>query len=467
MRYDAIIIGSGLGGLEVALMLSKVGKRVIVLEKQRQAGGCMQSFRRGTMHLDTGLHYVGGLGEGESLRIAFESLGLMQLPWQRMDEDCFEEIIFPSGKFCWCQGIDAFIHQMKSYFPHEDNGLEQYRNLLLSNDEEFMQKTNAWDYLHSIFTDELLIQVLSAPATCKMELRKESLPLFTFVHGIAPFIESSWRLKGDGNLIVNRLVSQITDNGGEVLTGKEVVELIEEDGRVVRAVCADSTEYEASIFVSDTHPVLTTHLLRQSRQMKGIFRRRIEAQDNTAGIFTLQLKLKPRSLKYFNHNKLVFAHDNCWNMAVGESHTVEGIMISSRIPSSGEYVDNIDILTPMTWDAVMPWQESKIGHRHKAYKQMKQEVAQACIRLASTAIPNLEDIIQKEWSSTPLTYRDYNGTPCGSAFGFRKDYTSPLTTIVSPRTPVPNLYMTGQSLMLHGLQGVTMTAGFTIRAIQD
>ena len=115
----------------------------------------------------------------------------------------------------------------------------------------------------------------------------------------------------------------------------------------------------------------------------------------------------------------------------------------------------------------MPWQESKIGHRHKAYKQMKQEVAQACMRLASTAIPNLEDIIQKEWSSTPLTYRDYNGTPCGSAFGFRKDYTSPLTTIVSPRTPVPNLYMTGQSLMLHGLQGVTMTAGFTIRAIQD
>ena len=37
----------------------------------------------------------------------------------------------------------------------------------------------------------------------------------------------------------------------------------------------------------------------------------------------------------------------------------------------------------------------------------------------------------------------------------------PMMTILTLRTPVPNLLMTGQNLMLHGLHGVTMTALFT------
>lgn len=34
MKYDVVIIGSGLGGLECAHILSKAGKRVLVLEKK-------------------------------------------------------------------------------------------------------------------------------------------------------------------------------------------------------------------------------------------------------------------------------------------------------------------------------------------------------------------------------------------------------------------------------------------------
>jgi phytoene dehydrogenase-like protein len=63
----AIVIGSGLGGLEVALILLRHGYEVTVLEKGRQAGGCLQSFVRDGRRFDTGFHYVGGLGEGEPL----------------------------------------------------------------------------------------------------------------------------------------------------------------------------------------------------------------------------------------------------------------------------------------------------------------------------------------------------------------------------------------------------------------
>ena len=464
-KSDIIIIGSGLGGLEVALMMAKEGRKVLVLERQHQAGGCMQSYRRGRLNFDTGLHYVGGLEEGGQLYDAFESLGLMTLPWMQMDADCFEEIHIGGRTFRWPQGKKRFINAMKNYFPDEEKGLDLYGELLDCTDELWMQKTNAWEYLTSIISDPLLLQVLSAPATCKMELRKETLPLFTYVHGIAPFIESSWRLAGDGNMLVSCLVEQIRAYGGEVLTDKDVVSLKEEDGRIVQALCADGTSYEADFFVSNAHPAVTCSLVGESALMKKVFRRRMGMQPNTFGIFTLHLQLRSSSLPYFNHNKLVFAEPDCWDMAVDKSLAVKGIMMSARIPEKGENVVNIDILTPMLWEVVEEYDGTKLFHRPKAYKEMKARVAEQCLALAETVIPGLGEMILKTWSSTPLTYKDYNLTPEGSAFGFRKDFSNPMMTIVSPKTQIPNLFMTGQSLMLHGLHGVTMTAAYTCQEI--
>ena len=64
-------------------------------------------------------------------------------------------------------------------------------------------------------------------------------------------------------------------------------------------------------------------------------------------------------------------------------------------------------------------------------------------------------------ASDLLTWRDYTLTPDGSAYGVRKDFSNPLLTMLSPRTPIPNLLLTGQNLMLHGVHGVTLTAFHT------
>ena len=55
--YDVVVIGSGLGGLVCARQLAKEGRSVLVLERQAQPGGCLQSYRRGNFEFDTGLHY--------------------------------------------------------------------------------------------------------------------------------------------------------------------------------------------------------------------------------------------------------------------------------------------------------------------------------------------------------------------------------------------------------------------------
>ncbi len=85
MKYDVVIVGSGLGGLECGFILAKRGMKVVILERQHQPGGCMQSFMRHGELLDTGMHYVGGIGEGGCLYAPFKYMGLMDLPWQHLD----------------------------------------------------------------------------------------------------------------------------------------------------------------------------------------------------------------------------------------------------------------------------------------------------------------------------------------------------------------------------------------------
>ena len=62
-KYDVLIIGAGLGGLLCGAILSMEGMKVCVLEKNEQIGGSLQTFRREGLSLDTGIHYIGSLGQ--------------------------------------------------------------------------------------------------------------------------------------------------------------------------------------------------------------------------------------------------------------------------------------------------------------------------------------------------------------------------------------------------------------------
>ena len=466
MNYDIIVIGSGLGGLVCARQLAKQGRSVLVLERQSQPGGCLQSYRRGDFEFDTGLHYVGGLAEGQPLHDAFEQLGLMRLPWVRLDADGFDRITIGRQTFPMCEGFDHFASTLGGFFPQEKSALRQYVGMLreLPPMEEAVE-VNAYDWLSSLFRDPLLINVLSATAM-KMELRRESLPLFNFAHSMSSYIQSSWRLKGGGNKIVESLVNDIRSFGGEVACRAEVKELVEKDGRIVAAKCPNGKTYEGSVFISDVHPQLTFGWLKDSNMVKNIFRRRIQALENTFGIFTASLVLKPNTLPYFNHNKYVFRKANVWTFHENIGG-VDGVMVSCRVPEDDNYARQIDLLTPMPWVLCKHWEHTVIGRRGEIYELQKERLADDCIRLAERVIPGLRDMVEKRYTSTPLTWRDYTLSPCGSAFGIRKDCRQPLLTMLSPKTPVPNMFLTGQSLVLHGLEGVTMTAFKTLETIKN
>lgn len=479
MRYDVIIIGSGLGGLECGTLLSRHGMSVLVLERQHHPGGCMQSYSRGGTSFDTGLHYVGGLQEGQPLHETFRSLGLLDLPWQHLDPDGFDQITIGNETFCYHEGYDNFARAMAERFPTQKQALQCYVDMLRKSDEEQLAalhsttvtensfanehfNTNAYQWLRSHFNDELLINVLSG-ASLKMELHKSTLPLFTFAHGNGSFIQSSWRLKGNGNMLVSRLADNIRGNGGQVLCDMEVTELEIKDGKAIAAVCRNGERFEADMFVSNIHPALTCSMITDTTVIKGIYKRRMSRLTNTFGMFTASLKLKSGHISYFNHNKFLYAQPNVWEMSE-PTHEGYGVLVSCPWSPDG-HAHTIDLLTPMSWEEVLQWQDTTVGHRGDDYKDMKQRKTDSLISIAEQHIPGLRGAIEAVYTSTPLTYRDYNCSPQGSAYGIRKDCNNPMLTILTPRTPIPNLMLTGQNLMLHGLHGVTMTALFTCKQI--
>ena len=123
MRYDAVIIGSGVSGMTVAIILAKEGRRVLVLEQHSQPGGLMQHFRRQALVFPTGVHRLGSLDDGQILSRYFQYLEVRdKLSLKRMSADGFEEYSFPGLRFRVPIGQDAFSRAPAPVFSPGESG---------------------------------------------------------------------------------------------------------------------------------------------------------------------------------------------------------------------------------------------------------------------------------------------------------------------------------------------------------
>ncbi|MBO4542501.1 MAG: NAD(P)/FAD-dependent oxidoreductase [Bacteroidales bacterium] len=473
-KYDTIIIGGGLSGLLCGYLLSKKGQKTLVLEQDMLLGGCLQSFKRHGQTFDTGFHYVGGLEEGQLLNHLFKYFHLMDLPWKKMDKH-FDEIFIGEQHYSFVTGYDDFAKQMSAYFPNKANQFQQYVNILkdihtstierlqtmqqadITSDQWF--NTSAYDYLKSTFEDDHIVDVL-AGTSLKMDLDKK-MPLYVFAHINGSFIESAWRIIGGGMQVADSLANDIRKMGGEVMTKMSVAHLHFENGYIQYVQTENGEIFHANHIISSLHPQATFHLIDSENFARKTYIWRMNHLENSTGMFTANILLKDNAIPYQNRNLHIHQEGNLWQTRYGKD-----MLISfTTDKEDAVYTKNIDILTPMSWEYVAAFVGTHRNSRPEKYLQLKQHTADFLIDRAENYIPDLKEQVEQVYTSTPLTYQEYTSTPNGSAYGVKKQYDNVLTTFLTPKTAVKNLYLTGQSLNLHGILGTTITSLYTCAEI--
>ena len=143
--WDAIVIGSGMGGLGAAALLSiYAGKKVLVLERHYTAGGYTHVFYRPGYEWDVGLHYIGQVQDESSVvRKAFDLVTGGQLKWAPMP-DIYDRFIIGGQTFDFVSGPDGLRDRLHEYFPGESRAIDRYlkavRSAAHSSDLYFAEK---------------------------------------------------------------------------------------------------------------------------------------------------------------------------------------------------------------------------------------------------------------------------------------------------------------------------------------
>lgn len=470
-KYDIVVIGAGLSGLCCAYALQKQGLSVCVLEQGQMIGGAFQSFNRRGVRFDTGFHYVGGVRQGEMMYPLISYFNLEKLPWAKLSEDCFEELYVRGKQFKIRNGYENFRDDLVREFPQDKEGIDKFVALLLDIRDHMYDSldlnwnvinsywftTSAYDFLKENIKSPLLRDVLCC-GSFTTELTEE-LPLYSFGQSLASYIQGAYRMIGGGQAIADSLRKDFIEMGGELFTATKVDSFaLSQDGLIEAALCGGN-RFEADVFLSTIHPSLTVGLIPESPAVRKIYRKRMSNLKNSMGMFTTHLLIKEGTVPYKNAMIAVHGNDDLWHGDFGADSKVNEMLVNFNIQETGEkFARNIDLLTPMSWEAVSQWDSTKRGSRPEEYENFKKKKAGECIELANRYIPGLKESIEKIWTSTPLTYRDYTGTVEGSAFGVRKSTSNLLGTMLSTTTPIKNLYLSGQSMTLHGMLGTMVSS---------
>lgn len=479
MKFDIAIIGSGLGGLQCAYILSKEGYNVCVLEKNRVLGGCLQTFSRCGTVFDTGMHYIGGMDKGQILYKLFNYFDLnSKLRLKRLDEDGYDIIRYDGNDYRFAMGYENFTETMSGHFPNERQAISKYvamtkeiRDSVDFYNLENMSSTNTTflkyyglsiaEFLDSITTNSTLKNVLTGLAPLYGGMRETS-PLYTPLIIHSSYIEGAYRFIGGGSQVSDILASTIQANGGTIYKKAEVTRIYHTEEQVTSLEINHANRIEADHYISDIHPK-TLLRLTGNNAFKPAYINRINSIGETYGMFTVYLSMKPKAFRYINRNYFCYHVKDLWN---DFHYTPEiwpgGYMVHfSPVQDDPDYTDAIIVNTIMRWEEMTPWLDTTVENRGDSYREFKQMKAAKVMNDLEKDFPGIGKAVKFMYTSSPLTYRDYTGTWEGSVYGIQKDYKSPLKTLILPRTRLRNLLLTGQNTNVHGVVGVTIGSFLT------
>lgn len=482
-KFDIVIIGSGLGGLMCGNFLTKEGFRVLILEKNRQLGGNLQTFVRDKCIFDTGVHYVGGLGENQALNKIFRYLGIMdKLKIQSLDETGFDRIIFEGeNKFYnYALGYDNFIKSLLIDFPKEELAIVKFVNIiqqivskfpmynLQNENSDFVEdlslfSINTSEYINSI-TQDIKLRAILAASNALYAGEEATSPLYMHALIMNTYINSAHRFVDGSSQLERLLTNNINSNGGKVMKYSKVTKIEVEGQKAIKVITENGKEYFGNIFISAIHPAMTLKML-DTPIIKNSYRNRILNLENTTSCFILNLVFKENTFPYKNYNIYHLKEHNAWSAIQynSENWPHSFAFYCCAHSKSKAFADGAIVIAYMHFEETKKWANTfnttfQEDDRGEDYNQFKKQKAEKLLDKIEKLYPDIRSQIKSYYTSTPLTYRDYLGNEDGSLYGIKKDSTSPLKSFIAPKTKISNLFLTGQNLHTHGVYGVSIAA---------
>ena len=467
-----IIIGSGLGGLSCGVILARHGYQVTVLEQATQVGGCLQCFSRRGGKFETGMHFIGSAGEGQTLDRLLNYLEVKpDITLSQLDPTAYDVVSLCGQHFRFANGREAFIDQMSSYFPSQRDALVRYFDLVdkvasasslhslkhvetdaAVNMEYQMRTIN--EVIDEVITDPLLAKVLVGNLPL-YAAEKDKTPFSTHAFIMDFYNQSAYRIVGGSDQVAVSLVNTIRRYGGQVLTRCKATKIVCDETHATHVEVNGSELLEADIVISDAHPMRTLELL-DTNLIRPAFRKRINAIPQTVGGFSVYLRFKDGEMPYMNSNFYGYLQDSPWGCEhYDEASWPKGYLYMHLCHEpQPKFAKTGVILSYMQMADVERWKGTHVGHRGEDYEAFKHEKAERLLAAVEQEFPGLRGKIADYYTSTPLTYLDYTGTEGGSMYGIAKDVSLGAACRVPHRTKVPNVLQTGQNINSHGILGV-------------
>jgi all-trans-retinol 13,14-reductase len=501
---DHIVIGSGIGGLTTAALLSRLGRKVIVLEQHYTAGGFTHSFEQDGFEWDVGVHYIGQVGNKFStVGMLFNLISEGRLKWDSMGE-FYDEFIVNGVSYKPPVGARAYKRYLKEQFPYEGKAIDQYCAYMqrvelwlpfvfsnrVSNKSWFQKATSVLNKLLPdvyLKTTSQVLDGLTDNATLKAVITGQwgdcGLPAGQsafLIHCLIAhhYIDGAWYPRGGSAEIARTIIPTIQKSGGEVFTYADVQEiLLDEDEKghscAVGVRLADGESIYCNSVISACGYAVTKQLL-PAENSPAIYQ---QAKDQNVDASACHLALyvgmegSPQELQLPVHNLWLQQTTNATaSLAEFEENpdkpfpfvylscaSARDSSWSERFPGKS----TLELVAVVPKSVFEPWQGTPWGKRGDEYLALKQKWTDRLLDILYKELPQLKGKVKVAELSTPLSTEYFMRYNDGEIYGlshtperFKQDW-------LRPESDIKGLYMSGQDVLTAGVAGAAMSGVLT------
>ncbi len=494
--WDAIVVGSGIGGLSVAATLSKMaGKRVLVLERHYTAGGYTHTFRRPGYEWDVGIHYIGDVSHPKGMtRRLFDFITDGELEWADMG-DVYDRIIIGDNTYDLVKGYENYRAKLHEYFPDEKEAIDRYLQKVVSTVKKaglFFAEKAVPPFVSTLFGGMMRRPMLKEATRTTREVleeltqNQELIAVLTGQFGdyglvpaqssflihcmvVAHYFRGAGYPVGGSGRIAETIVPVIERAGGEVVTNAEVAEIVLEDGKAVGVKLVDGHELRAPVVISDAGVINTFERLVPSDVAQQVeLAAKARAVGTSIGLLCLYVGLEgtAEELELEKTNLWVYQdhrHEENFRAFQQDINAPLPVVYLS-FPSAKDPDFNrrhpgkstIEAITLGNYDAFRRWKGTSWKKRGAEYEALKANLSERLLEVLYKHAPATRGKVEIAELSTPLSNENFAAHPNGAVYGLAHTPERYQQRWLRPRTPIKGLYLTGADVVGAGLMGALM-----------